>query len=106
MNGYLGEKLIPIEDTPFKDYDIKDWMMYFIERYGQIDGDHHKLWVLDQVARISKETPIIIKQASWDNGLREWRVCLGEPSKQYLEWVKEMRGENGEQYSYDEGIAP
>lgn len=26
--------------------------MKIIEQYGWIDGDHHKKWVLDQVARI------------------------------------------------------
>jgi hypothetical protein len=82
--------------------------MYFIEGYGQIDGGHHKQWVLDQVSRILKGTNVIIKQASWDNGHKEWRVVLDEPSEEYKKWVIEMKnGEDGpDTYDYDEGIAP
>ncbi len=85
--------------------------MYFIERYGQIDGSHHKTWVLDQVARIFKGTEVIVKEARWANGNTEYRVTLAEPSEAYKAWVIEMKGEwdaeNEEyEYNYDEGIAP
>lgn len=54
-----------------------------IEQYGGIDGGHHKMWVIDQVAR----------------------VLTGDG---YQQWVMEMKaGEDGpETYSWDEGIAP
>jgi hypothetical protein len=54
-----------------------------IERYGGIDGEHHKTWVIDQVAR----------------------ALTGED---YRKWVTEMKaGEDGpETYSWDEGIPP
>lgn len=54
-----------------------------LERYGQIEGDHHSKWVIDQVARI----------------------LLGD---QYQAWVVDMRdGEDGpDTYDYDTGIAP
>lgn len=54
-----------------------------ILQYGGIDGDHHKMWVLDQVVR----------------------VLTGD---RYAEWVKEAKnGEDGPQtYDWDEGIAP
>ena len=57
--------------------------MDIIERYGQIDGDHHKAWVIDQIAR-----------------------CL--LGADYEAWVTEMRaGEEGpDTYGYEEGIAP
>ena len=57
--------------------------MELIERYGQIDGDHHKAWVLDQVARVLK-------------------------GDDYEAWVIEMMyGEDGPHtYSYETGIAP
>ena len=109
MEGYLGETIINIADSEFKDYSKFDWAMYFIERYGQIDGAHHKQWVLDQVARIYHGTQVIVKEASWDNGEKEFRVSLtDEPSNTYKEWVTEMNdGEDGPNtYSYDEGIAP
>lgn len=108
MAEYLGETLVKQEDTEFKDYDENAWAMYFLERYGGYDGAHHKDWTLDQIARVLKGTPIIIKEAKWDNGHTEYRVNTGEPSKDYIDWVAEMRdGEDGEfTYSYDEGIAP
>jgi hypothetical protein len=56
--------------------------MDLIERYGGIDGEHHKTWVIDQVAR-----------------------CL---VADYPKWVKAMKaGEDGpDTYEWDEGIAP
>lgn len=111
MNKYLGEVLVNIEDSPFKGYTETDFAMYFIERYGQIDGVHHKAWVLDQVARILNGTPVIIKKASWADSLVEYRLTTGEPSKKYLDWVVKMMSgalDDGEEYtySYDKGIAP
>jgi len=55
-----------------------------IERFGGIDGEHHKQWVIDQVAR----------------------ALLGG---RYEDWVREMNGpdENGETYEpWNIGIAP
>ena len=51
----------------------------YIYRYGQIEGDHHRAWVIDQVTR----------------------ELLGDD---YEEWVESMK--EGGLYSYDEGIAP
>lgn len=67
-----------------------------------IDGSHHKTWVLDQMSRILKGTPVEIVLAKWDNGEEE-----------YHDWVAECRGKwiksnsyEGWEYDYDEGIAP
>lgn len=108
MEGFLGEKIIDKSETEFALYEPKDWAMLWIEIYGQIDGDHHKAWVLDQVARILKGTKIIIKLAEWENGHSEYRFDLDKPSQEYLDWVKEIKsGEDGpETYDYDLGIAP
>lgn len=108
MENYLGEFDVDIKSTEFKDYTSSDWAMYFIERYGQIDGDHHKAWVLDRVSQILKGTKVIVKEAKWDNGESEYRVTLDKPSKEYHQWVVYMKyGEDGmDTYSYDEGIAP
>jgi len=67
MNGYLGETLVEQKDTKYKDFQPQDWAMYYIERYGGIDGAHHKDWVLDQVVRILKGTPIKIKIRFFNN---------------------------------------
>lgn len=57
--------------------------LFLIDRYGGIDGDHHKQWVLDQVVR----------------------VLAGD---KYEHWVRlHCEGEDGpETYSWDTGIAP
>lgn len=65
-----------------KDADIKK-VLELIFQYGQIDGDHHKAWVIDQIVRI----------------------LTGD---KYKEWVKEYTydEETGECYSWNKGIAP
>lgn len=100
---YLGEKLVNQEDSPFKGFTAVDWAMHYILRYGQIDGSHHKTWVLDQVIRILNGTPIILKLAKWDDGQEEYRFITGKPSKEYKAWVRHSK-KGG--YDYDEGIAP
>jgi hypothetical protein len=114
--NYLGEVLITdLSQTEFKDFKPADWAMYFIERYGQYDGDWHKQWTMDQIARILKGTPVIVKQASWDSGQKEYRVSTsGETSPEYKAWAISMLGEpitNGSgdveyEYTYETGIAP
>lgn len=96
-NGYLGERPIKLSKTP------EEWAMEFINRYGQIDGEHHKTWVLDQVARILMGTPVKSVEASWENGETEIRSTVGEPSYEYLCWRKEIAADD---YGYEEGIAP
>jgi len=81
MSQYLGETVINCNKS--KD----EYAIEFISRYSSIDGAHHKQWCLDQVARILLNTPVIVKEASWDDGLRELRYSTGEPSSEYLEWV-------------------
>lgn len=109
-NIYMGEFEVNLKTTPYADYKRQDWAMYFIESYGQIDGAHHKQWMLDQVARILKGTPVNVRVAKWKNGMKEYRVTTGEPSNEYLKWVEEMKGDVDEEgdyeYDYDEGIIP
>ena len=109
MKGYLGTTQVEQKDTIYKDYTEKDWILYFIEEYGQIDGALHKDWVIDQVVRILKGTKIEIEKAEWENGHSELRVSLEEgESEDYKQWVIDMKdGEDGpDTYSYDPGIAP
>ena len=108
MEGYLGEVAVDIKDTEYKDYNEKDWALYYIAMYSGIDGSRHKAWVFDQVARILNGTKVIVKEASWDSGYKEYRITLDTPSQAYTDWVTEMKdGEDGPgTYSYDEGVAP
>lgn len=54
-------------------------------QYGQIDGGHHKMWVIDQMVR----------------------ALCGDEDK-YWDWVEtyETPISVDEYYSWDEGIAP
>ena len=115
MPNYLGETVVNIEDTPYKNYTKVDWALYIIQQQGQIEGNHHKASVLDQVVRIltnnnnnNNNNNITIKIAEWDNGNKEYRIEYGEPTEEYHQWVKNMRGtidEDGEyEYEYDSGI--
>jgi len=106
MEGYLGTTEVDVSKHPeFSQYTQADWAMFFIGRYGQFDGGHHKAWVLDQVARILKGTKVLVTLARWENGHEEFRYQLDEPSQDYKDWVKDMLGDDNE-YDYDEGCAP
>jgi len=113
MAKYLGSNVVdPATIDRFKDFTKSDWAMWFIEHYGQIDGDHHKNWVIDQVARILRGTPVIVSLSKWDDGIEEYTVVTSEEvSEDYLTWRKAQLGEYDEEadeyeYGYDEGIAP
>lgn len=84
--------------------------MEYISSYGQINGAHHKTWVLDQVARILKGSKVTVKTARWADGTEEDRITVEGSSKEYNEWVQSMRGEIDEsgdsEYFYDEGTPP
>ncbi len=60
-----------------------DKALGMILQYGQIDGSHHKAWVLDQVVRILTGN---------DYGNFVTTACNGEEGPNTYEW--------------DEGIAP
>ncbi len=107
---YLVQEPVDIATHPvYSKYTPTDWAMYFLEHYGQIDGGHHKAWVLDQMARAIKGTPVIVECALWSDGQAEDRVWLGDPSTEYIMWRDTiLGGHNGDEreYDYDEGIAP
>ncbi len=75
--------------------------------YGGIEGEHHKTWMIDQVARILNGAPVEIKLARWDDGHEEYRKSVST-SERYKKWVKEMcEGEDGPKtWDWDVGIAP
>lgn len=85
-NKTINEKEIIIEklqkENEEKDKQIKKALDLIFE-YGQIDGGHHKAWVIDQIVRI------LIKD-------------------KYDEWVKNYiyDEETGDTYTWDKGIAP
>lgn len=102
MATYLGEFDLP-EDNPYKDYTAADWALEYLIRYGGTDGSHHKDWVMDQVIRILKGTPVNLKLVKWDDGEEEYRFSTGEPSNEYNKLVRETIDAG---YSWDVGCAP
>ena len=108
MSEYRGQVRVDIHKTKYAMYSKQDWVLLWIEMYGSIDGDHHKAWLIDQIARILKGTQIILSIAKWKSGEENERFRLSEPPKEYWDWVKEVKsGEDGEDtYGYDFGIVP
>ena len=70
--------------------------------FGMEDGDHHKMWVIDQMVRILTGCPTVERTSRFPdvNGNTYTYQGLGE-SDAYREFV--ARGRGGE---WDEGIAP
>lgn len=104
MEGYLGETEQDIHKTEYAMFSKHDWILMWVERYGGIDGADHKDWLLDQIAQITLGTPVIMSVAEWDNGFKEDRFNLGEPSKEYQKWVLKVSG--GIIENYNTGTAP
>jgi hypothetical protein len=103
MPNYLGSNPINQKDTPYANYGPSEWAKYYLVRYGGIDGDHHKTWVMDQAIRILMGTPVKIQLAKWDNGEQEYRIDTGKASKEYQKYCKNAAEEG---YEVDPGIAP
>jgi len=106
MKSFLGETVLDIQNTNYSTYSSQDWVMLWIEMYGQIDGSHHKAWLIDQISRILKGTKVIVKVAKWDDGQQEERFILDEPSSEYNQWVETFYDEDFETNPYYKGIAP
>jgi hypothetical protein len=65
---------------------------------GAYDGDHHKMWVLDQMVRALTGCPMVTRSAVDANGENYSYEAQGE-SEEYERFVDEVGG-------WDEGIAP
>lgn len=65
---------------------------------GVYDGDHHKMWAIDQMVRALTGCPMITKTAVDCRGEDYSYEAQGE-SEEYLRFVYEVGG-------WDEGIAP
>jgi len=74
---------------------------------GMVDGDHHKMWVIDQMVRALTGCPLVEAQAIDCNGKEYVFEEMGE-SEEYLALIKAAcDGEDGPNtYSWDVGIAP
>lgn len=85
----------------------------FASAYGQTDGGHHKMWVIDQMVRALTGCPVVTKTAVTAglgperDGVEYTYEAQGE-SEEYKKWVKDyMDGEDGpDTYEWEEGIPP
>lgn len=83
---------------------ISKALMYAV-RYGGIEGDHHKAWVIDQMVRALTGCPMVVEQATDANGKPYTYETQGK-SDEYLKLVAYARGDGPDPYDWDEGIAP
>lgn len=79
----------------------------FAHSYGQADGAHHKMWVIDQMVRCLTGCPVVQHQTASGTGQTYTYDGLGE-SDEYQAFVTEYNaGEEGpDTYNWDTGIAP
>ncbi len=96
----LKTKLDEIEEAKTKAVEVA------IE-YGDIDGAHHKMWVIDQVLRLLTNCPTIKKKTFGKRGESYEYEVLGE-SEEYRKLIQEAcDGEDGpNSYTHDIGVAP
>ena len=74
---------------------------------GQVDGDHHKAWVIDQMVRALTGCPMVMRDAVDAHG-QPYRYPTQGESEEYRQFVAACRdGEDGpDTYHWEEGIAP
>jgi hypothetical protein len=79
----------------------------FAVRFGGIDGDHHKAWVIDQMVRALTGCPMV-KETALGSDQKSYEFETQGESDAYLKWVADAKaGEDGpETYSWEEGIPP
>lgn len=74
--------------------------------YSQIDGAHHKTWTLDQTVRALLACPLVTQTAKDAEGKSYSYETMGE-SAEYKKFIKDFStDEEGNEYSWDTGIAP
>lgn len=107
---FLGETIINVKnvDCPFRFFTPSDWVLYWIEKYGSINGSHHKAWLIDQIARILNGCAITVKIAKWDDGVQEYRVSIDGENEKYKNWVISVKSgiDGPDTFDYETGIAP
>lgn len=107
-DSHQRRKIIPIEESSIQtDSSGKALALDFVMRYGGIDGDHHKTWVIDQVVRALHNVPVTVTRRSWSDG--SFRDDVEQSTNEaYENWVKSYNdGEDGpDTYEWGVGIAP
>lgn len=81
--------------------------LVFARRYGEIDGGHHKAWVIDQMVMALTGCPLE-KVSAVDTRNQQYEYDSQGKSEEYLAFVAAHNsGEYGPNtYEWDEGVAP
>lgn len=92
--------------TKNADQRIED-ALEFAYIYGQVDGGHHKAWVIDQMVRVLTDCPEVVVEDVDSQGFAYSYTTQGE-SEEYRTFIqKHNNGEDGpDTYYWDEGITP
>jgi len=79
----------------------------FAVKYGGIDGDHHKAWVIDQMVRALTGCPMVTVNDVDCNGVPYSYEDQGESGEYLLLVADAMDGDEGPNtYDWDTGTAP
>lgn len=78
-----------------------------IAKGGAVDGDRHKMWIIDQMVRALTGCPFILKKALGYNGVPYEYEMMGE-SDEYIAWLQAYsKGEEGPHTcQWDIGVPP
>jgi hypothetical protein len=75
-----------------------DTALFYAGDLAGYDGDHHKMYCIDQIVRALTGCPIVVKTVTAMNGNEHHHEMQGE-SPEYLEFRRKNR-------DWDTGIAP
>jgi hypothetical protein len=85
---------------------LEDRIKKALELASNVDGAHHKQWIIDQMVRALTGCPLVERQSRDGSYTYETQ---GE-SEEYLAWRRAYEGDEDEdgdhEYEWDEGIAP
>jgi hypothetical protein len=92
-------------NSPYKDLQMRvARALELADLYGNIDGGHHRKWVIDQMVRTLCGCPVVKISMEDGNGHAYELEALGE-NEQYCAFVEEYEGEEGE-YEWELGTPP
>lgn len=76
-------------------------------KFGSFDGEHHKMWVIDQMVRALTGCPTITKIIKGSDG-KDYPYEFQSANHEYSDFVrKAQEGEEGlNTYEWDMGIPP
>ena len=100
MDTERNEKIIEnYRNVLFKKTKAIEKAIEYAQRYGQIDGAHHRLWVIDQMVRALLECPI--KEDSQGESFKYNKLI-----KDYEYKSDDGHYEEEKIYEWDLGVAP